>query len=287
MDKRVCLSIATLVLAPLFVTACGPTDDMNLGEDVDNGASATKPPCNKKTCPPPPAQNDMMTGADAPNTFAGAAAPGTYKGTGYLGAGDDDDFYVFAVPYVQELAALVLTPPSGADFKLELIDAQGNVRVGGPLNSFVYVNSASAIARQEAGDVGASGTWRAHVHRNAGQGTYQLAIEATPAILAFSVNTGDTLSGVVDLTGQAGDDQAVAKVELSVWDIDNNLANPNGGQTIPIGVFDVSPPQSPASFSFQLDTTQFPNGWYALTVNANDVPGNGSSWSPQLYFQNP
>ena len=145
---------------------CAPdagVKDSGGGTQPDAGTPDTGP-----GTPPDAGQNDMLTGGDAPNTFAAAVPPQaasggqqTWFGTGSLDSTDVDDYYKVPVTAGTGLYAVVKPPvgydtvipgwktATGPSFTIEILDPSGNA---------VQVRNGSAAALWDNLKIG-----RAHV----------------------------------------------------------------------------------------------------------------------------
>ena len=113
-------------------------------------------------------QNDMGSGTDAGDTMGQALTiSSTASGTGYLDSDDYYDYYKFNVSSGATIN-ISMTPPSGADFDIDLYDpSQYNVDwswLGGS-----QTDSISYDATQ-------SGTWYLRVGQYTGSGTYSMSV---------------------------------------------------------------------------------------------------------------
>jgi hypothetical protein len=244
------------------------------------------------------AQNDMGTGADAPNTAVAAVVPQSktsqyiWAGTGWLDGSDLDDYYtVNSDAWVLgngQRIAVWLTPPQGATYSLEILDPNGQVIANNGLNG--YTRNGVQI---ETFVPPVAGNYLVHVHSSGGSGTYGLYIGVGPvgtftpdmtfAKGGVAINWGDPLSpfsGTITVSGTDNANLGLGMWTLAIWPESNIAASTFLNQTV------VNPPTDPATLTYQFDTTKFPNGTYNLMLNAVDGPGSGSSLTLPVYIQN-
>jgi hypothetical protein len=144
-------------------------------------------------------QNDAGSGGDAGNTAATAIfiTPGTYKGTLYYpNPVDTIDFYSFTAQ-LGDLIHATMTPPSDADFHLELLDPNGEIRSG----------SYNGQGQTEVVDTTAAlgGTWYLRIFRYTGEGQYTFTLAVTPnhAVLTISVPQAGADGAIIWIDGVA------------------------------------------------------------------------------------
>jgi hypothetical protein len=143
------------------------------------------------------AQNDMGTGADAPNSFSGAVVPAVLSGTGYMSWWDRDDYYRVSLA-VGDSLRVTMTPPTGVDFDLALLDPSGTVLESSNAPTITLSAIAAVI-----------GDYRIHARRISGRGRYALSISHAPA-----VGSPDASVSVAD-AGSAGG-APIGLVQLAV-----------------------------------------------------------------------
>ena len=128
-------------------------------------------------------QNDANSGGDAGNNAANALSidPGSYKGTLYYPDPIDTiDFYNFTAETGDWIHA-TMTPPTEADFQLELHDPNGEIRD----------SSYNGVGQPEAVDFQAdlSGDWSLRISRSTGEGqcNFALTVSHNTAVLTINV----------------------------------------------------------------------------------------------------
>jgi hypothetical protein len=92
---------------------------------------------------------------------------------------------------------------------------------------------------------------------------------SAPSVAVTSPAGGATVKGTIGVSGNASDDAAVARVELSV---------DGGGWMLTSGT---------TSWSFTLDTTIYGDGPHTIAARASDMAGNSSSASVSVTVDNP
>ncbi|MBE3102564.1 MAG: PEGA domain-containing protein, partial [Firmicutes bacterium] len=124
-------------------------------------------------------QDDAASGKDAGKSVQEAIplSPGTI--TGFLKAGDNEDYYSIEVEEGQ-LIILQLTIPGNANYQISLLDSNKNSR-------------GSAITQKDSRNLDyvtdSTGTWYIKIYRSSGEGEYQLSIDISAGETAGETTT--------------------------------------------------------------------------------------------------
>jgi len=153
-------------------------------------------------------QNDAGTGYDAGNSFTAATyvSPSSYTGALYQSnPTDTTDWYQFCAAEGQ-IIGITMTPPSNANFNLELYDPSGTFKDGSYLGTG-YMDSVSYTAD-------ASGNWRAKIYIANGEGQYSFSVTVSssgggeggcPILYVYS-NEEYVCEGLLDIHNPEGID---------------------------------------------------------------------------------
>jgi hypothetical protein len=150
------------------------------------------------------------------------------------------------------------------------VDGQAAVRATGTttwslaLDSTRYANGGHTIAATAVDGSGNASSTSVQV-------TVQNSVTADtqpPTISIASPASGASVSGTVTVTGSAGDDRGLARIELSV---DGGATQVASGST---------------SWSGAVDTRSYPDGTHAVTATAIDTAGNRTSASASVSLSN-
>ncbi len=256
-----------------------------------------------------PGQDDLATGADAPNTFADAVIPKAitsqyiFQGEGALDAEDQDDYFKLPVAYdpactvnnwttcPMTFVAATLWPPEGVStMDLELLDPNGNVVADAwtwPDGGYTWggvANVGAANAGIQSLDVHPtmSGDYRIHVRGGGGVGAYGLYMAAGPKdwryptkSLDLKINGEDyglhPYSGTITVEATATGNLGI---ELWAFQLGNVAVN-----QVPDLI------TSPSSFTQVIDTTKLPNGEILLYISPDEA-NSGYGFGTAIEIQN-
>lgn len=138
-------------------------------------------------------QNDANSGGDAGNSFSNSLfiLPNTYKGTVYPPElSDTVDYYKFTVG-TGERIKVTMTPPSDADFQLELYNPNQDIVNASYRDGFGLTEEVTYLA-----DL--SGNWSIRISRWKGEGQYVFTLSITHHTLTVKTCT-TTGSGITNV----------------------------------------------------------------------------------------
>ena len=217
-------------------------------------------------------QDDMNTGTDAGSSQTNATAVQAGAGIGYIDSSDTADYYKVPVSSGQTVS-VSMTPPSGADFDLELYDTDGSY-----LDSSAYGGSQTD---EVTGVASSSGYVYVEVYQYRGTGIYSLTITVTGGSsqddMGSGMDAGDGLSSATEIqassgTGYLGSTDTYDYYKVSV----------SSGQTVSVSLT----PPSGSDFDIALyDTDQSSVDSSTLGGSQTDSVEGTASESGYFYFE--
>jgi len=206
-------------------------------------------------------QSDADSGKDAGNDFSTATSIEEGSYVGYLGAGDDDDFYKI---YVDSKLDVSMVPPSDADFDLYLYDSNGSLLACSVLGTGSTESITYTAPRAD--------YYFVRVHRSSGSGIYSLSLSIFRVLRDTTPPTTPVLDE--DHCGRAWTNHNSPHWYWSASDPESGIA-----------AYEVY--CSWTGTSFLTTSTDYhptlPDGPHYIQVRAQNGEGLWSKWSPRVW----